>query len=81
MPWGASSSGPRPTEWTALDVAVSAGAASRGEARRLIAQGGLAINGVRMADPAAAPPDLIAGRYWWVALGKKRRVVGRRRPD
>jgi len=66
--------------WTTLDVAVSAGGTSRGEARRLIAQGGLSINGVRIADPGAAPPALVAGRYWWVTLGKKRRVVGRRQP-
>lgn len=67
--------------WTALDVAVSAGGTSRGEARRLIAQGGLSINGERLEDPAAAPPAPIGGRYWWVTLGKKRRIVGRRRLD
>jgi tyrosyl-tRNA synthetase len=67
--------------WTALDVAVAAGAASRAEARRLITQGGLSINGQRMADPSSAPPAPIAGRYWWVGAGKKRRAVGRRRAD
>jgi tyrosyl-tRNA synthetase len=64
--------------WSVLEVAVAAGAGSRGDARRLIAQGGLSINGLRVTDPAAAPPPLIAGRYWWVALGRRRRSVGRR---
>ena len=66
-------------EWTALDVAVAAGGASRGEARRLISQGGFSVNGERLTDPAAGPPALIDGRYWWVAMGKKRRFVGRLR--
>jgi len=65
-------------EWTALDVAVAAGGASRGEARRLISQGGFSVNGEKLTDPASAVPALIDGRYWWVAMGKKRRFVGRR---
>jgi tyrosyl-tRNA synthetase len=65
--------------WTVLDVAVAAGAGSRTEARRLVTQGGFSVNGQRVVDPAAAPPALIDGRYWWVALGRKRRVVGRYR--
>jgi tyrosyl-tRNA synthetase len=65
-------------DWTALDVAVAAAGASRGEARRLISQGGFSVNGQKLTDPAAAPPAPIAGRYWWVAMGKKRRFVGRR---
>ncbi len=64
--------------WTALDVAVAASGSSRGEARRLISQGGLSINGEKLSDPAASPPAMIDGRYWWVAMGKKRRFVGRR---
>ena len=64
--------------WTALDVAVAASRSSRAEARRLVGQGGLSINGQRQTDPTAAPPGLIAGRWWWVALGRKRHVVGRR---
>jgi tyrosyl-tRNA synthetase len=71
--------GPEAAGWVVLDVAVAAGAGSRGDARRLITQGGLSIGGERVSDPAAAPPAPIADRYWWVALGKKRRVVGRRR--
>ena len=64
--------------WTALDVAVAASGQSKGEARRLISQGGFRINGQQLTDPAAATPALIAERYWWVAMGKKRRFVGRR---
>ena len=65
-------------DWTALDVAVAAAGASKGEARRLISQGGFSINGEKLSDPAASPPALIDGRFWWVAMGKKRRFVGRR---
>jgi tyrosyl-tRNA synthetase len=64
--------------WTALDVAVAAGGASRGEARRLINQGGFSVNGQKLTDPAVPPPALIDDRFWWVAMGKKRRFVGRR---
>jgi tyrosyl-tRNA synthetase len=64
--------------WTALDVAVAASGSSRAEARRLIGQGGLTINGERQSEAGATPPPPIAGRWWWVALGRKRRVVGRR---
>ncbi len=70
--------GPEADEWTALDVAVAAGGSSKGEARRLIGQGGLRINGQQLTEPEAAPPALIGERYWWVAMGKKRRFVGRR---
>jgi len=65
-------------EWTALDVAVAASGSSKGEARRLISQGGFRINGQQLTDPAATPPALIGERYWWVSMGKKRRFVGRR---
>jgi tyrosyl-tRNA synthetase len=64
---------------TVLDLAVAASGSSRAEARRLISQGGFSVNGERLTDPAAAAPAPIADRWWWVALGKKRRVVGRRR--
>jgi tyrosyl-tRNA synthetase len=65
-------------DWTALDIAVAASGGSKGDARRLIGQGGFRINGQQITDPAGAPPALTGGRYWWVALGKKRRFVGRR---
>jgi tyrosyl-tRNA synthetase len=64
--------------WTAIDVAIAASGQSKGEARRLISQGGFSVNGQKLTDPAEAPPALIDGRYWWVAMGKKRRFVGRR---
>ena len=50
---------------------------SRGEARRMIQNGGVAINGARIVDPAAAMPDPIAGRWWEVRIGKRRREIGR----
>jgi tyrosyl-tRNA synthetase len=71
--------GPEAEEWTAIDVAVAASSQSKGEARRLISQGGFRVNGQQLTDPAAAPPAPVDGRYWWVAMGKKRRFVGRRR--
>ena len=51
--------------------------ASKGEARRLIAGGGVTINGTRIADPAAAVPEPIAGEWLEVRLGKRRREIGR----
>ena len=70
--------GPEADDWTVLDLAVAASGSSRGEARRLISQGGLRVNGQQLTDPAASLPALIGERYWWVAMGKKRRFVGRR---
>ena len=70
--------GPEAEAWSALDLAVAASGSSRGEARRLISQGGFRVNGLQLTDPAATPPALIGERYWWVAMGKKRRFVGRR---
>jgi tyrosyl-tRNA synthetase len=49
---------------------------SRGEARRLIAGGGLTVNGVRVTDPAFVP-EPIAGEWLDVKLGKRRREIGR----
>ena len=51
---------------------------SRGEARRLIQNGGLTINGEAISDPGAALPDPIAGEWWDVRIGKRRREIGRR---
>jgi tyrosyl-tRNA synthetase len=50
---------------------------SRGEARRLIQNGGLTINGEAITDPAAAMPAPIAGEWWDVRIGKRRREIGR----
>jgi tyrosyl-tRNA synthetase len=52
--------------------------ASKGEARRMIAGGGVTINGQRIADPETAPVP-IAGEWLDVRIGKRRREIGRRR--
>jgi tyrosyl-tRNA synthetase len=51
--------------------------ASKGEARRMIAGGGVTINGVRVADPAFVP-EPVAGEWLDVRIGKRRREIGRR---
>ncbi|HYH93425.1 MAG TPA: tyrosine--tRNA ligase [Candidatus Saccharimonadales bacterium] len=51
--------------------------ASRGEARRMIAAGGVTINGARVSDPAFVPTP-IAGEWLEVRIGKRRREIGRR---
>jgi tyrosyl-tRNA synthetase len=51
--------------------------ASRGEARRMIAAGGVTINGERVTDPASVPQP-IAGEWLEVRIGKRRREIGRR---
>jgi tyrosyl-tRNA synthetase len=50
---------------------------SRGEARRLIQNGGLTINDTPITDPAAPLPEPIAGEWWDVRIGKRRREIGR----
>jgi tyrosyl-tRNA synthetase len=50
---------------------------SLGEARRLIAGGGLTVNYERTTDAAAAVPPLLFGRWLDVAIGKKGRHIGR----
>ncbi len=49
---------------------------SRGEARRMVAGGGVTINGMRVTD-ASFVPDLIAGEWLDVRIGKRRREIGR----
>jgi tyrosyl-tRNA synthetase len=51
--------------------------ASRSEARRLIAGGGVTINGNRVTD-AGFVPELVAGEWLDVRIGKRRREIGRR---
>ena len=67
-------------EWLAAGTAVllaEAGlSASRGEARRLIANGGVTVNGQRVTDPAFVP-EPVAGEWLDVRLGKRRREIGR----
>jgi tyrosyl-tRNA synthetase len=43
---------------------------SRGDARRQLAQGGVTVNGARVAEESAAGPPLDGG-YYWVQRGKK----------
>jgi tyrosyl-tRNA synthetase len=64
---------------TAGAAAVASGAASsNGEARRLIAQGGLYLNDQRVASFDDALPDPIHGRFWVLRTGKKNvRIVER----
>jgi tyrosyl-tRNA synthetase len=49
---------------------------SKSEGRRLIAGGGLTINGRRITDPDEVP-ELIAGEWLDVKIGKRRREIGR----
>jgi tyrosyl-tRNA synthetase len=63
----------------ALDYAVASGfMASKGEARRLISQGGLVINDARITDADAPLPPLITDRYLVMRSGKKRLRIDRR---
>lgn len=53
-------------------VASSTLVKSKSEARRLLAQGGLSLNGRPVApETAASPRDLLAGSYLWLRRGKK----------
>ena len=52
-------------------------APSRGEARRLVQGGAITVNGVRIADPAAALPEPVAGEWLEVRVGKRNRSVVR----
>jgi tyrosyl-tRNA synthetase len=62
-----------------VSLAVDAGLyPSRSEARRAIAQGGLSINGSRIATSDEALPAPVAGRYHLLRAGRKRLVVARR---
>jgi tyrosyl-tRNA synthetase len=63
-----------------LDVLVDAGIfASRGEARRMIQNGGLTVNEARVADADATVPALVAGEWLVVRVGKRKLHIGRRR--
>ena len=45
----------------------------------MIDNGGLTINGASVTDPAAVLPEPIAGQWWDVRIGKRRREIGRRK--
>jgi tyrosyl-tRNA synthetase len=57
----------------AVDAVVASGlAGSKGEARRLLAQRGVSMNGRPLADDDAVDgAQLLAGRYLWLRRGKK----------
>jgi tyrosyl-tRNA synthetase len=63
---------------TAVLLADGGLVSSRGEARRLVAGGGVTINGERVQDPASVPTP-IAGEWLDVRIGKHRREIGRLR--
>ena len=61
-----------------LDLFVQSGLSeSRGQARRVLGEGGAYINNVRVADPAAVPDrsDLLAGRWLLLRRGKRHLAV------
>jgi tyrosyl-tRNA synthetase len=58
-------------------LVVAGAAASKGEARRLVAGGGVSVNGARLGDAAGAIPPPIAGTWWEVRVGRRRRLIGR----
>ena len=62
---------------TAAFVVEAGLVASRGEARRLIANGGLTINGGRVTDPEAALPEPIGGEWFEVRIGRRNRSIVR----
>ena len=62
----------------AVLLADAAVVPSRGEARRMIAAGGVTVNGARVTDPALVP-EPIAGTWLDVRIGKRRRRIGRLR--
>jgi tyrosyl-tRNA synthetase len=53
---------------------------SRSEARRAIEQGGMSVNGTRVASIDDPLPEPVAGRYLVLRQGRKRLVVVRREP-
>jgi tyrosyl-tRNA synthetase len=63
---------------SAIDLIVASGlATSRGEARRLIAEGGAYLNNRKLTDPEAEPEpgDLLHGRWFVVRRGKRTLAV------
>jgi tyrosyl-tRNA synthetase len=61
-----------------LELLVASGLSeSRGQARRVLTEGGAYLNNVRVADPAAVPEpsDLLAGRWLLLRRGKRTLAV------
>ena len=61
----------------AAGLAAAGVFASNGEARRMIQNGGLTINGEVIRDPTAVMPPPLDGQWWEVRIGKRRRELGR----
>lgn len=69
-----------PGALTAFDLAMVSGLfASKGELRRAMAQGGVSVDGARLADAVSLVGPAIAGQYHVVRHGRRRISVGRRR--
>jgi tyrosyl-tRNA synthetase len=61
-----------------LDLLVGSGTfPSKGEARRMIQNGGLSVNDARITAPDAPIPELVAGEWLVVRVGKRRLRIGR----
>jgi tyrosyl-tRNA synthetase len=61
-----------------LDLLVASGLSeSRGQARRVVGEGGAYLNNRRVTDPAAVPDrsDLLAGRWLLLRRGKRNLAV------
>jgi len=61
-----------------LDLLVASGLSeSRGQARRVLNEGGAYVNNARVTDPAAVPDraDLLAGRWLLLRRGKRNLAV------
>lgn len=73
-------SGPLPsgagTQTPVIDLLASSGLAkSKSEARRLVQQGGVAVNGRRVNDVAAPAGEALPGGYYWLSRGKKQHYL------
>jgi len=53
---------------------------SKGEARRQIQQGGVSVNGIRVAETDATAGAPLEGGYYWVQRGKKTHFIFEPRP-
>jgi tyrosyl-tRNA synthetase len=66
-----------------LDLLVASGlSASRGQARRVLTEGGAYVNNARVTDPTAVPDrsDLLAGRWLLLRRGKRSLAVAEVKP-
>jgi tyrosyl-tRNA synthetase len=72
-------SGPAPGDAahvSVVDLLTFSGlATSKAEARRLIQQGGIEVNGRRVTDVASPAGEPLPGGYYWVSRGKKQHYL------